>query len=113
MLFRRKIQSDKWRETPHIVGRTALYEDVKAHRAVFYDLGSGNIKGEPYELQLPRCAIIQRFDGIMKNAVVIQAEVIQGKVLLGYRAVDGQLGTCTLLEVFFVDNPNNYFFTGG
>jgi len=99
------IELKKWRETPHVEGRAATDRDVNEGRAVFA------VGGEPVELDLPSCAIVQE-EGVGEPTAVIliQAERLDdGTVAVGYRMVDGGAGIATLDEVELLSEPDERF----
>jgi hypothetical protein len=99
------IDLKKWRSTPHVEGRAATEADVDEGRAVFA------VGGEPVELDLPSCAIVQE-EGVGEPTAVIliQAERLDdGTVAVGYRLVDGGTGIATLDEVELLSEPDERF----
>jgi hypothetical protein len=99
------IDMKTWRKTPHVEGHTATDRDVDEGRAVFA------VGGEPVELDLPKCAIVQE-EGIGEETAVIliQAERLEdGTVAVGYRLVDGGTGIATLDEVELLSEPDERF----
>ncbi|HYO75959.1 MAG TPA: hypothetical protein VE010_05805, partial [Thermoanaerobaculia bacterium] len=99
------IDLKRWRETPHVEGRAATERDVEQGSAVFA------VGGEPVELDLPSCAIVQE-EGIGEPTavVIIQAERLDdGTVAVGYRLVDGGTGIATLDEVELLSEPDERF----
>lgn len=99
------IELKKWRDTPHVEGRAATDRDVNEGRAVFA------VGGEPVELDLPSCAIVQE-EGVGEPTAVIliQAERLDdGTVAVGYRMVDGGAGIATLDEVELLSEPDERF----
>ncbi|HYO77734.1 MAG TPA: hypothetical protein VE010_14840 [Thermoanaerobaculia bacterium] len=99
------IDLKRWRETPHVEGRAATERDVEQGSAVFA------VGGEPVELDLPSCAIVQE-EGIGEATavVIIQAERLDdGTVAVGYRLVDGGTGIATLEEVELLSEPDERF----
>lgn len=94
-----------WRKTPHVEGRTATDRDVEEGRAVFA------VGGEPVELDLPKCAIVQE-EGVGEETpvILIQAERLDdGTIAVGYRLVDGGNGIATLDEVELLSEPDGRF----
>ncbi len=86
-------------------GRAATEADVEEGRAVFA------VGGEPVELDLPSCAIVQE-EGVGEPTAVIliQAERLDdGTVAVGYRLVDGGTGIATLDEVELLSEPDERF----
>ena len=86
-------------------GRAATEADVDEGRAVFA------VGGEPVELDLPSCAIVQE-EGVGEPTAVIliQAERLDdGTVAVGYRLVDGGTGIATLDEVELLSEPDERF----
>lgn len=99
------IDIKKWRDTPHVEGRAATDRDVEEGRAVFA------VGGEPVELDLPSCAIVQE-EGVGEPTpvILIQAERLDdGTVALGYRIVDGGAGIATLDDVELLSEPDERF----
>ena len=99
------IDLKKWRETPHVEGRAATDRDVDEGRAIFA------VGGEPVELDLPSCAIVQE-EGVGEPTpvILIQAERLEdGTVAVGYRLVDGGTGIATLDEVELLSEPDARF----
>ena len=86
-------------------GRAANDRDVDEGRAIFA------VGGEPVELDLPSCAIVQE-EGVGEPTAVIliQAERLEdGTVAVGYRLVDGGTGIATLEEVELLSEPDERF----
>ncbi len=99
------VDLKKWRDTPHVEGRAATDGDVNEGRAVFA------VGGEPVELDLPSCAIVQE-EGVGEPTAVIliQAERLDdGTVAVGYRIVDGGAGIATLDDVELLSEPDERF----
>lgn len=99
------IDMKKWRATPAVQGRTATEFDVSAGRAVFA------VEGEPVELDLPSCAIVQE-EGVGEPTpvIVIQAERLDdGSVAVGFRFLDGGTGIADLEDVEFLSEPDARF----
>jgi hypothetical protein len=98
------IDISKWRTTPVISGRAATEEDVEAGRAVFA------VGGEPVDLDLPSCAIV-REEGIGEPTavVIIQAERVEGSVIVGFRLIDGGDGLAPLDDVELLGEPDERF----
>lgn len=99
------IDLKRWRQTPCVAGRTADDADVNAGRAIF------SVGGEPVELDLPACAIVQE-DGVGEATpvIVIQAERLEdGTVVIGYRMLDGGSGISPLGDVEFLSEPDERF----
>jgi hypothetical protein len=99
------VDMKAWRKTPHVEGRAATDRDVEEGRAVFA------VGGEPVELDLPSCAIVQEEGVGEKTAVIlIQAERLDdGTVAVGFRLVDGGTGIATLDEVELLSEPDERF----
>lgn len=69
------------------------------------------VGGEPVELDLPSCAIVQE-EGVGEPTavVIIQAERLDdGTIAVGYRLVDGGTGIATLDEVELLSEPDERF----
>lgn len=99
------VDMKAWRKTPHVEGRAATDRDVDEGRAVFA------VGGEPVELDLPKCAIVQE-EGVGEPTAVIliQAERLDdGTIALGYRLVDGGTGIATLDDVELLSEPDERF----
>jgi hypothetical protein len=99
------IDLKKWRSTPCVEGRAATEDDVERGRAVFA------VDGEPVELDLPSCAIVQE-EGVGEPTpvILIQAERLEdGTVAVGFRLVDGGTGIATLDEVELLSEPDERF----
>ncbi|HEX8252096.1 MAG TPA: hypothetical protein VF846_03025 [Thermoanaerobaculia bacterium] len=99
------VDLKRWRETPHVEGRAATERDVEQGSAVFA------VGGEPVELDLPSCAIVQE-EGVGEPTavVIIQAERLDdGTIAVGYRLVDGGTGIATLDEVELLSEPDERF----
>ena len=95
----------EWRATPAVEGRAATDLDVQAGRAVFA------VGGEPVELDLPSCAIVQE-EGVGEPTpvIVIQAERIEdGTVAVGYRLLNGGCGIASLDDVELLGEPDERF----
>jgi hypothetical protein len=102
-----------WRELPHIVERLATESDVQQGRAVFVTVrkdGSPS-SARPHPLPIPRCAILHAEPpGPSQLPVfVIQAEEVDGKLLVGYRPITGGNGICTLAELELLSGPDERF----
>lgn len=101
------LTSATWRGVPAVRGRVATEADVQAGKAVFY-IPTGS---KPHQLLLPACAMHR--DAETRKAtsvVVIQAEEVPGKIVLGVRPVAGGSMVCTLAEVELVQSPDEGFF---
>ena len=99
------IDMKEWRATPAVEGRAATDLDVQAGRAVFA------VGGEPVELDLPSCAIVQE-EGVGEPTpvIVIQAERIEdGTVAVGYRLLNGGCGIASLDDVELLGEPDERF----
>lgn len=105
MILDDAIDIKKWRETPHVSGRTATDADVNAGRAVFA------VGGEPVELDLPTCAIVTEEEiGEPTPVIVIQAERLEDNtVAVGFRFLDGGTGIASLDEVELLSEPDERF----
>jgi len=98
-----------WRETPHLSGRLADEDDVKAGRAVFY-FDRPDVTVRPIDLDLPRCGLLRDDRGNITPVVAVQAESHPpGKVLVGYRLLTGGNGICTIDELELLDRPDSRF----
>lgn len=99
------IDMQKWRQTPHVSGRTAMDADVNEGRAVFA------VGGEPVELDLPACAIVTEEEvGEPTPVIVIQAERLEdGTVAVGFRFLDGGTGIASLDDVELLSEPDQRF----
>ncbi|MEO3429256.1 hypothetical protein AAFN88_10395 [Pelagibius sp. CAU 1746] len=97
-----KIDVTKWQSLPHIAGRAATEKDVQDGRAVFV-VPSGS---KPVNIGLPFWAL-QISDRNEKTPVIaIQAEEVDGEVIVGIRYLDGGNGVCTLSELRTLESPN-------
>jgi hypothetical protein len=94
------ISPTEWRGTPCLSGRIAVEADVKEGRAVFFVKGGSN----PAPIQLPCCALQMREDGSTTQVVVIQAEYVDGKTLLGVRFLSGGNGICLSTDVQMIES---------
>ncbi|WP_440224233.1 hypothetical protein ACQQ2N_03200 [Dokdonella sp. MW10] len=92
------IDKAEWRSTPHVAGRAAREEDVRAGKAVFYVQGES--KHDP--IRLPCCAFQRLDDGSEQPVVVIQAEISPHGTLFGVRPLSGGNGVCTAAELRMV-----------
>lgn len=99
------IDLKKWRETPHVAGRTANDADVNAGRAVFA------VGGQPVELDIPACAIVTEEEiGLPTPVIIIQAERLEdGTVAVGYRFLDGGTGIASLDDLELLSEPDERF----
>ncbi len=93
-----------WKVTPAISNRVAVEQDVVDGCAVFYI--EGKVEGHnTINLPLPSIAYQLNPDTDEKTlAIVIQAEYVDGKELVGVRYLEGGNGVCTLKEIEFIDN---------
>jgi hypothetical protein len=69
------------------------------------------IGGEPVELDLPSCAIVQE-EGVGEQTpvILIQAERLDdGTVAVGYRLLTGGVGIATLNDVELLSEPDERF----
>lgn len=96
------IAAAEWHQVPVVSGRLATESDVAQGRAVFYMKIEGGPQPEPFKLDLPVRALL----GDGQTVVVIQAERMDSKVIVGYRNPQGGNGVCTLPELQFVSAPN-------
>jgi len=100
------IQLESWRATPCIQGRAANEDDVREGRAAFYMVGSSPAA----DITLPHCAVLQIENGKRLPVILIQAESDgNGRVLVGYRPLNGGNGVCMLWEVDLLDGPDETF----
>jgi hypothetical protein len=99
------IDLKNWRKTPIVEGRAATDRDVEEGRAVFA------VGGQPVELDLPSCAIVQEEDvGEPTPVILIQAERLDdGTVAVGFRLLEGGMGIATLPEVELLSEPDERF----
>lgn len=100
----RAIDAGEWHNTPFISARLATEQDVKSGRAVFFLKNDAEFGCAPYEMSLPHLAI--RSDPETNQftpGVIIQAEHVDGKVLLGFRPLSGG-NVLALLEEFRLVN---------
>jgi hypothetical protein len=105
-----EINIEGWRQTPFLVGRLASEEDVQAGRAVFFAVDPSEHEAKPFGLGLPRCALLRDDEGGLSPVVVIQAEDLREKVLIGYRPLTGGSGICTINELVLLDGPDGHFY---
>ena len=94
----------EWAAVAHLQGRLATAEDVRAGRAVFVLEGQAG-QAAPVPLELPRCGLQTLEDGTVRPVVVIQAEQMAGRTILGVRYLPGGGGVCELEEVRLLDGP--------
>jgi hypothetical protein len=98
-----------WKTTPCISGRLATEADVKEGKAVFFiQEPDGKTQIEP--IRIPSCIIV--LDNETNEeipAIAIQAEFVDGQVLVGYRPLSGGNGVCDINEVQFIDEPDVRF----
>ena len=104
-----RIDIEDWQKTPCLRGRTAVEQDVKDGRAVFYLENAGEIGAVYVDIDLPHCAVIHA-DQRHIPAVVIQSERADSKHYIGYRPMTGGNGLCLLSEVELVPQPDARFY---
>jgi hypothetical protein len=103
-----------WPATPCTRGQVATEVDVKDGRAVFYlDLSAGQ-KSRPFDLVLPRCAILRSENDRDVPVIVIQIETSinsadEEKIFAGYRLLAGGNGVCLLNELELLNGPDDRF----
>jgi hypothetical protein len=105
-----------WQATPCIRGRVATEADVKGGTAVFYlDLTEGQ-DSRPFDLALPRCAILTGGNDHEHGVPVILIQVEtsinnenQVKNFAGYRPLAGGNGICLLHELELLKEPDARF----
>lgn len=94
---------------PHVIGRLATEMDVKNGAATFVIDGRGK-EVKPLNIQIPSLAYHIDQETFEKTpVVVIQAEKVEEKKVVGIRYLEGTYGACLFRELEFVDNPNNFF----
>ncbi len=109
------IDMQHWKTTPHVFNRIATEQDVKDGSAAYYIPEESN--PTPYaEIDLPTCAILKDVeDGTEEPIIIIQAEVaeylvdIGFRALIGYRSLSGEYGVCTLADVEVLSEPDERF----
>jgi len=101
------IDPQRWEEVPCLSGRPATPADIAAGHAIFH-LDVEGRHAEAAKLPLPRCGVQTLEDGTVRPVVVIQAEVMDGRTLLGVRYLPGGGGVCDIEEVRWVDGPGGW-----
>ena len=105
-----EVDIQHWRNTPSLSGRIALEEDVEAGRAVFYLGNPDEIGARPYDVGVPRCAMLTDEEtGKGIPVIVVQAEQAEDMIYVGYRFLDGGNGMCTLPEIELLGEPDARF----
>lgn len=99
-----------WKALPHIQGRLATQDDVRAGLAVFY-IADGRDAAEPATLNLPVCGMQRQEEGTTLPVVVVQAERFKGDTILGVLYLNGGKGMCTLEEMELLEAPDERFAT--
>lgn len=104
-----EINIKNWKDIPYIKHERATKEDVESGRAVFFTPDDQDTV--PYEdLPLPCCAIHREDDSEHELPVIaIQAEIVNEKILVGYRMITGGNGICVLSELEILDGPDSRF----
>jgi hypothetical protein len=104
-----------WRELPHVAGRHATESDVKLGHAVFFIAGENGSPplARPSPMVLPCCAVLhtESLESSPLAVIAIQAEEVEGKILVGYRPLAGGNGICTLAELELLHGPDERFGT--
>ena len=103
------IDIAKWQETPATTRGLATENDVVEGRAVFYLQLSGDAAAEPFNLQLPACAVLHSKYGPEIPVVVIQVELSDRQTIAGYRPLNGGNGVCSLPELEILEGPDDRF----
>ncbi len=104
------IDISTWKEILFLSGRLADELDVKEGRAVFCLQLSGGVEAFPYKMSLPACALLYDEEAESRiPVIVIQAEVADDCVTVGYRHLTGGNGVCLLDELEILDGPTNEF----
>lgn len=92
------IKPDEWQTVDFISGKVATEIDVEEGRAVFH-IPTGS---EPYQIKLPQLANFNDEESnSVREVVVIQAEIVNGTIYIGYRDFNSGNGICTLAEIEF------------
>ncbi|NUN70942.1 MAG: hypothetical protein HUU02_14675 [Bacteroidetes bacterium] len=104
------INISEWKTTPCINGRLATEADVKEGRAVFFiQEPDEETRIEP--IVIPSCVIVLDTETNEEiPAIAIQAEFVDGQVLIGYRPLSGGNGVCAIDEVHFINKPDARFY---
>ena len=102
------VDPGAWQSVPHVKGRLATADDVKAGRAVFYlDVEASH--AAPHEMALPACGIQILDDDRREPVIVIQAEALKGETIVGVRYLKGGGGVCYATEVELLPAPDERF----
>jgi hypothetical protein len=100
-----------WQELPHVAGRLATESDVKLGHAVLFIARENGLPpvARPNPMALPRCAVLrpESPESHPLAVIVIQAEEVDTKVLVGYRPLAGGNGICTWPRSSFFKNPTS------
>jgi hypothetical protein len=82
-----------------VSGRVASEDDLKRGNAVYFSLIDGKPSGKPAQMQVPQFAYLIEEDGNRRPVVVVQAEIVDGRTILGMRDVNGHEYVATEPEV--------------
>ncbi|MBE2246485.1 MAG: hypothetical protein IAE67_04455 [Candidatus Competibacteraceae bacterium] len=85
--------------TPVFKDRIATQDDVKNGLAIFSIEGKGK-KHTPANIKLPFYALMT-YQNEQVTAIIVQAEVLDGDTLYGYKNGKGVIGMCTSSEFSF------------
>ncbi|WP_186826825.1 hypothetical protein, partial [Seonamhaeicola algicola] len=98
------IDLKKWSEIPHVSGRLATEEDIKNGSATFRIDNKGQ-EHKPLNIKIPSLAYhIDQETNEKIPVIVIQAEQVGDKKVIGIRYLDGTDGVCLLFELEFVND---------
>jgi hypothetical protein len=102
--FRRKAAWPQLATVPHVSGRLATLADVGANRAAFVleiDGGPGAPVPHPASIIIPQYAYhLDRSSGKRTPEVIVQAEELQGQVILGMLKLVGSGFVAAPVESF-------------
>ncbi len=107
-----KLDSNNWRDIPHLRGRVATQEDIESGIAIFR-IDMKGIEGEhcPIDLDIPALAWLTDAETSGKKLVVItQAEWSNGNSVVAYIDFNNEIGAGTLNEFEIIENPDSIVF---
>ena len=101
--FWEPIDLKNWKQVSYIKGKIATEEDLKKGRAVFH-LGEHDKPHSPLGIKLPALGYVNKKGENKKGVVIIQAEKVGDKKILGVRYIKGGKGIYHFSEIKTVEN---------
>ncbi len=96
------IELKDWKKVPFTKGTLATKEDIDLGKAIFQIDGNGQ-EHIPVDIEIPSLAYhIDQETNEKTKVVVIQAEQVGTKTVVGIRYINGGDGVCLLFELEFI-----------